>query len=272
MLGRLMKYEFKAMGRIMLPLYGAWLVIAALLGFVIRFDSGKNSDIMGIFSAIISLLYVVAIIAIIIVTLVMIVDRYSKNLLGKEGYLMFTLPVTTGEHLWNKTISAALWTLFSYIVGLLSFILIALCSGAGVMNMHDAYGDFLGVMNYFQDNIGFGRAAVGILEILLLVLVVAGVFALKIFASISIGHQSNSHKGLCSVGVFIGFSILESIGLGFLNFANFTYTPHASTNTLADAFSSASVVMLMIGMVLAAVGAIYFVISYLLTDRKLNLE
>jgi len=272
MLGRLLKYEFKAMGRVMLPLYGAWLAISVLLGFVIRFDSGRNSSMVGIFSAILGILYVVAIVAIVIVTLVMIVDRYSKNLLGREGYLMFTLPVTTGEHIWNKTISAALWTLFSYVVGVLSFILIGLCSGSGVVNMHDAYGDFLGIMNYVQDNVGFGRAALGILEILLLVLLVAGVFALKIYASISIGHQSNNHKGLCSVGVFIGLSILESIVLGFLNFANFAYTPKLSTNTLADAVSSASVAMLLIGLVLAAVGAVYFIISYLLTDRKLNLE
>ena len=119
--------------------YIPWLIIAIMLGLVIRFDGKNYSEMVGLFSGIIAILYVVAIIAIIIVTLVMIVDRYSKNLLGKEGYLMFTLPVTTGEHIWNKTISAALWTLFSYIVGILSFLLIALCSGSEVVNMRRHY-------------------------------------------------------------------------------------------------------------------------------------
>ena len=36
MLGTLMKYEFKAVGRILLPLYGAWILIAVILGLSIR--------------------------------------------------------------------------------------------------------------------------------------------------------------------------------------------------------------------------------------------
>jgi len=35
MLAQLMKYEFKAVGRIMLPLYGAWLIMSLLMGLAV---------------------------------------------------------------------------------------------------------------------------------------------------------------------------------------------------------------------------------------------
>ncbi|MEG0392948.1 MAG: ABC transporter permease, partial [Anaerovoracaceae bacterium] len=37
MLSKLLKYEFKAVGRLMLPLYGAWLVMSFILGFLLDF-------------------------------------------------------------------------------------------------------------------------------------------------------------------------------------------------------------------------------------------
>ena len=50
--------------------------------------------------------YVVLIISISAITLIIMVQRFYKNLLGDEGYLMFTLPVKTWQNVLNKLIFA----------------------------------------------------------------------------------------------------------------------------------------------------------------------
>lgn len=52
-----------------------------------------------------------------VVTAVILIQRFYKNLLGSEGYLMFTLPVTVSQHLFSKTIIAVVMIGFERSVG-----------------------------------------------------------------------------------------------------------------------------------------------------------
>ena len=52
------------------------------------------------------MLYMGVMMAAFVVTAVILIQRFYKNLLGSEGYLMFTLPVTVTQHLLSKTIIA----------------------------------------------------------------------------------------------------------------------------------------------------------------------
>jgi type IV secretory pathway VirB3-like protein len=88
MLGKLLKYEFKATSRIFLPMFGALLIVAAFS----RLFMSLSFDVPSVIGVTVS---VIMIIGIIVMTFLLTIQRFNKNLLGSEGYLMFTLPVST---------------------------------------------------------------------------------------------------------------------------------------------------------------------------------
>lgn len=128
MLGKLLKYEIKSSLRTLLPLYLGTLVVALACGlnvfFTIQSQGASYSGGDGLFSAMITLLLFALFVAIAVLTGVVIIQRFNRNLLGDEGYLMFTLPVTEVQLVLSKLITAMLWSLASIVVmGLSGFII-----------------------------------------------------------------------------------------------------------------------------------------------------
>ena len=114
MLKNLLKYEFRATARTYGGIYLALLAAAGLIGFSFRGDRAvAQSHVFEIGVTIYSLL----VMALVIVTIVTVIQRFTKNLLGREGYLMHTLPVTEAQLVGSKLISSAVWLLASAVVG-----------------------------------------------------------------------------------------------------------------------------------------------------------
>ena len=59
-------------------------------------------------------------VAIAVITALTIIQRFTRNLLGREGYLMHTLPVTPAQLILSKLISSMVWLLCSILVIALS--------------------------------------------------------------------------------------------------------------------------------------------------------
>ena len=113
MLSKLIGYEMKAFGRILLPVYLAIVVVAVLLGIDFRFlPTSKGEAGTVILTIVLGLLVA----AVFLVTIILSVGRFYTNLLGREGYLMFSLPTGTGSLIWAKVISSVIWSLFSALV------------------------------------------------------------------------------------------------------------------------------------------------------------
>ena len=123
MLGKLIKYEFKATGRLLIPLYGA-LIIFAFISKIFMGDFLYNSDsILGNIPQILAILiYVGIMVAIFVVTVFIIIQRYRTNLLCDEGYLMNTIPVKPWKNIASKLIVALVWGIASGIVSIISVI------------------------------------------------------------------------------------------------------------------------------------------------------
>ena len=115
MLGKLFKYEFRAVARTLVPLYLATLVLALVNGFATRFDNSFFTGLM-IFAL------TAFGIAIFVVTIVLIIQRFWNNLLKDEGYLMFTLPVSPYELIASKLLSALIWIILGAVVGVASML------------------------------------------------------------------------------------------------------------------------------------------------------
>ncbi len=111
MLGKLLKYDFKANARTMLifsiialSVSGACVGLKALL----RLPVMNNTDFWGIRMVLGMLIAACwfAVFAYVVIMLVMIIRRYYKNLFLEEGYLTFTLPTTNGKIVTSKFLSA----------------------------------------------------------------------------------------------------------------------------------------------------------------------
>lgn len=111
---KLLKWEFRQTGRVMLPvlggaliLYGGALGAQALMGLI---DGAPVwLDIAG------RLLYALAVLTLIVCSTAAFfygVVRFYR-MLGDEGYLMFSLPVTASQHIGAKLIASCTWIILS---------------------------------------------------------------------------------------------------------------------------------------------------------------
>lgn len=123
MFGKLLKYEWKAMMKTMLPIYGVTMVLAAVNGFLFQSILGGWMDRSALFSTMQTTaitLYMLILMLMGVFTAVMIVQRFYKGLLRQEGYLMFTLPVKTWKLIFSKACVSFAVSVLSMIVGILS--------------------------------------------------------------------------------------------------------------------------------------------------------
>ncbi|WP_371025154.1 ABC transporter permease [Paraclostridium ghonii] len=119
MLGKLLKYELKSSSKFFIPMYFAILVITTLNSIFMRKNMFQEAQ--GIISMVIGALFI----ALTTLTIIVIVKRFKKNLLGDEGYLMFTLPVSSGKLILSKYISALIWILLTGVVTMAAVIIYA---------------------------------------------------------------------------------------------------------------------------------------------------
>lgn len=205
MLGKLLKYEFKATQRTFLPLFGLILVFAGINKLFMQLNfqhvNGATSVAMG---AVLTI-YIVLIVAVFVMTLIVTIQRFQKNLLSDEGYLSFTLPVKVHSHIDAKMIASLVWSILSVIVaGLSALILVA------DRNTFPLIGRFFrGLGEYTRNYGGMGWLIVGELIVLALISTLTGI--LQIYNSMAVGNLCSRHKLLASFGTFLGFGILQQI-------------------------------------------------------------
>lgn len=205
MLGKLLKYEFKATGRTLLPVYAVLIVMSLVTRFTVTNNDGfygLSDSLLGILQAVIMLAYGCIIGMVCIVTVLLLIQRFYKNLLRDEGYLMHTLPVKPWQNITAKLVPAVLWSLLSLFMAVLSVMLIG-------MDMHDwamLFHDFGEALSQLFDQYGI-HAALLIFETLLLVFVSMANQILQVYAALAVGHTANSRRILWSVAAYIGITL-----------------------------------------------------------------
>jgi hypothetical protein len=111
MLGKLIKNEFKAnihtIGMIYVVAAAAILIMMA--AFIVKINW---------LSALATIVLIATGVLAVVMTFVSVVTNFKKTLFGGQGYLSFTLPVTSGQLLAAKTITSFCWMLLSYAVAI----------------------------------------------------------------------------------------------------------------------------------------------------------
>lgn len=269
MLRKLMKYEFKATGRLLVPLYGALLIFAILNHFIFNKinTSGISDSFIGIITFISIFAYGFIMAAIFVATFFIIVQRFHKNLLGKEGYLMHTLPIKPYKNILNKLFISIIWTIISCFVAFLSICIIAFSKDTFsffITNLFSALSEIkhhYGSMPYV---IGFELVLASLVSVFMLIM--------KLYASMSIGHLFNSKKIFLSFVAFVGLSILEDICNTILSDIFFTDSIINITSFSLSSLNLLSTIIISSIIIQLIYFSIYlFVTNYILTN-KLNLE
>ena len=129
MLGKLMKHEFRATGRFGLPLCGIMIALSAIAGMTLRFWDNGQYGLWEEAGSLLFVLYGLSILAVAIGVFIILIQHFKRNLLGDEGYLMRTLPVSMHELLLSKLFVALLWYAVSTLLIILSVLLVGVFSG-----------------------------------------------------------------------------------------------------------------------------------------------
>ena len=212
MLGKLIKHELRGSGRTMLPFILVSLFLSVTAGFSMRaMEQQRDYGWFTILFGIVIFLFVAGLIAVCIMSVVVVINRFRQNLLGDEGYLMFTLPVSVDEHIWAKLIVSAIWFAATGLTCMLAAGLVLLCN----VDLLDIDWSELG---YVMGELGRMMKEFGILHIVgygleLLVMFFAGscVSCLTFYCAMAIGYSFANRKLLLSILAFFGLDIFFSI-------------------------------------------------------------
>jgi hypothetical protein len=204
--------------------------------------------------------------AVFIVTFFIIIQRFYKNLLGDEGYLMNTLPVTTITNIINKLSIATFWNIISGIVAILSIVIMAF----DPTTFGRFFAELFRGLSDAYNEVG-GQMFILAIEVIVTVLVYLIKSITLIYASISIGHLFSKHRILSSFGAFIILNIITGAISSTLGVA-FSYTNY--TNLFHNMHSLFPIHMFLAFTILFNLlfFIVYFIITNYILKNKLNLE
>ena len=280
MLKKLLKYEFKATSRTYGGLYLAFLAAAALMGasFQIPALLVHTAPI-----AVLMIVYLALGVAIAVMTVLTIIQRFTRNLLGREGYLMHTLPVSSAQLILAKLISSMVWVLCSILVVLLSFGLFILL---GSVNFDVVSGLLRNISSFWgeiRDLLGAVLKDYSFTMVLMLLEWLASLACsiLCIYTACMIGHWCKQHFVLVGIAAFIVLNIAQNQLLNLLPYntgnvgLNLVFSTAVSDNGPVYMVTGNKAYVWAVLAALAAdiaVCAVYFAATNWLMKNKLDLE
>ncbi len=278
MLGKLLKYEWNSVGRI-LPYVNLAILVITAIGCVVLSSGALNGAFGAFLTPLLFLFYIVSLTSFMLLTLLYLYVRFYRNLYSREGYLMHTLPVTPLQLFHSKLIVGFFWTFLNDLLIILSPVgLVVLADkGSGNPSILQFFSeDGLGQGSPFSFRTVFGYSLPGFI-LLLLLLTAVGCFSALLtgYVSILLGQLVEKYKAAAAVGFYFVFymanQIISSISILLPNFQLLAASsePDAVQNFLPrylhGIFSASLITQLVIGIIL-------YLVCVLLARRQVNLD
>ena len=288
MLIKLFKHEMRATAKTFMWLYIAFAaisIVSALVGPWSPMFMGTNiyssssasvsvqpNAIPSAVQVIVISLYFLAAVAIGIVTLVVIILRFYRNLLGDEGYLMMTLPASREEHILSKLLAAIIWSMCSMVLIILSILLFIAVSGH--------FGEVIKAINEsILAGMPVGR---WIFQVVLMMIISTLSGILMLYASMAIGPNLLRNRVGGSIlafiiisvaGQFISGGVMLSWARPFVSFGVFDPTVTVQTpmgnspvlDSVIDTVTGMSIISCVI------IGVACWLLTQYMLRKKLNL-
>ena len=245
MLGKLIKYDFKALAKNLFPVYG--VMIGLMLVFSLLIKLNLEDSFIFVISTIM-LFFLLG--SSFMITLVCVVGRFYKGLLKDEGYLSFALPVDTQTHIGAKVINAIIWSLMNIAA-------LAICLAIYVFTV-GTLKDIAEVFKMiFSIDLNF---VLSILQVLLLLAVELLCGICLCFAALSIAHLFQKHQKLLAALFFLLMAIIRGMIMPTHFYGEF------------NSFSNTLFISPIWYVIPAALSALYAAVTWYILDKKLNLQ
>ena len=262
MLRKLLKHEFRATARIMLPLYLVLLVTAGGANFTTRGLLSTQYKLLDVLGALLVMAFVVAIMGVCVMSMVVMVQRFYKNLLGDEGYVMMTLPVSVHQQIWAKIIVSTVWFAATLFMVMLACLVMAYDVGLVSQFFQALFDLFHQLTAYYALN----GAALAV-EFLAM--------CLQFYAALAVGHSRPNHKMAWSVGCFFLFQfIMQMLVSALVIFADATGLDFFLSAQIIhlEGMAAMHAAMLVMIVSVALYGAGFYMVTTYFLKKHLNLE
>lgn len=285
MLKKLIKHEWEATRRILLPL-NLTIVLITVVGCLFLCTDILQRDNSLPLVIVLIVFYTFSMIVLTFAAYIYLMIRFYRNLFTSEGYLMFTLPVTRTQLLNSKLIVAFLWNCFNILLTMASIFAIGFSSSyfalihedsategnAFLSGLVTAISDGAQTTASFQDVFGYSLPT--LLTICCITLIVSSFFSLIMgYLSIALGQLMERHKLIASIGFYIAFyiviQILSSILMIVINLNTLLGTESDSLALSRSIYGSLLPAATVFNLIL---GVIFYFITRLILGKKVNLE
>lgn len=269
MVKKLIKHEFMALARMLVPMYIILLGLSVITRVIAFFEN--DSVVYDIISGSSVAVLTIALVVGVVYTLVSCIIRFYRNLFTKEGYLTFTLPVSVNQHLLTKLITGVVACFASYAVVFAAFCIAT--SGDLLVELFKAAGYIFGKAS---EDIGV-HFGLYIAEAVILFIVSSCTELMLFYACMCIGQLAKRSRVLLALGVYFGYyyltQIIVTVGMVILTFVEdseifinlidwIIENPEATGHI---AISGSIVISLVLG-------GVYYLIAHTIMKKKLNLE
>ena len=274
MLGKLFKYEWRSITKLLLPIHGCVLLFALLSRFYFTLGGGvenllnSSSGIISVLTGLLIFALVVIISSVVIFTYVYIGYHFYKKVFTDQGYLTNTLPVTPTQLLLSKELAAVPWLLIDILIIIISCLILA--------GTKDLFSSFRLVWPVMLSQMG----QMPLLTALTIFAIILSPFQMIIilFFSVTVGNLASTHKVLSSIAVYIGiyilqqiFGFIELIVIGFSDYGTFMNVDLAtnaaiSIDTYLNPVLAVNIIFCILLMIACWIGSRYIL------SKKLNLQ
>ena len=256
MLFKLLKYDFRAMWKQFSLIWGAALALALVNRFVLFRDTDNailSED--GLFM----LAFVAVIVAMFVIAVIFVVNRFSKGLLGNEGYLMHTLPVRPWQLVTSKLICGVVTWVGCGVVAFISPVLMLPLNLPDLLQFPFWSDIFRGIMKHPGMLVLMAEFCMVFLSFI--VLLVA-----SMYLAMAVGHLFSRHRRLISIASFIGLYVL----VGNVYDQVFSYRIVRALTNAASVNAYGSMLVAIAIMLIPAI--VFLAVTCWILEHKLNLE
>ncbi len=289
MLKKLMKHDFRALSRTLFPLQigilGGGLVATLLTALTIRLGQNTANTggsallrelIMGV-SATASVLIGIAIMASALVTLLLICYHFYRSFLADEGYLTFTLPVSTGDLIWSKLFTGMFWVLINAVVILVTLLIFSVfgTTSNSIANMEVLQAFRMFFTDILPQASQYVNVPVVAVEVVVIGILGLAAQLLQIYFAIVVGGQvAKKHKILAAIGMYLlinmGVGIISTSFMSIVTLGEGISTLALNTTQEISRFMTSAFGWY--GVLFAGLGVMFFFLIRSIFRKNLNLQ
>ena len=269
MVKKLIKHEFHYYFRTLI----IFLPILLVIGLFVRIFSLFNTDFIGyqIIAASSFFLLYLATIAMVIFVEILAIVRFYKNMFSSEGYLTFSLPVTTFQLIFAKLVGSLVSLCLTYIVIEISWLI------AGTTYLEIDIGEISFALGELLELLNGVHLVLYGLELFVITILSPICSMLIIYACITIGQTARKNRILLAVGAYFIFYIITQVILTFLMVLTAILGVAGALNWIGDFIINYPylffhllfiiIIVILCGMIVLS----YYIIQKII-NTKLNLE